>query len=188
MRRYGIGILAVAALAASMPALAQRTNMAAVNYGRVTEVSQVEVSDNSGSAAGAVVGGAIGLASGSGKSRSNKALRTLGGAAVGSAVGGAGGTRKAWSYTVSLEAGGAVSVVTDQGGIRVGDCVAVERGDYNNIRRVSEVACTDDSTEVYEEHQEDADECVMAKRALLAAEDDAAIELAARKVRVLCDT
>ena len=79
-------------------------------------------------------------------------------------------------------------MVTDQGGMRVGDCVAVERGDYNNIRRVSDVACTDDSVEVYEEHQEDADECVVAKRELLAAEDDAAIDRAARKVRVLCDT
>ena len=183
-----IGILA-GCLVAAVPALAQRTNMAAVGYGRVQGVEQVRIEDNSGKAAGTIVGGALGLASGKGKSGSNKARRALGGAAAGRAVGGAmSGDKYAWAYTVDLETGGTVRVVTEAGGIRVGDCVSVERGDYNNIRRVSDVACSDNSKEVYDEHQEDADECVEAKRELLAADDDAAIERAARKVRVLCDT
>jgi hypothetical protein len=98
------------------------------------------------------------------------------------------GDKYAWAYTGNLETGGTVRVVTEAGGMQVGDCVAVERGDYNNIRRVSDVACTDNSKEVYEEHQEDADECAAAKRELLEADDDAWIERAARKVHVLCDT
>ena len=189
MRANGYVWILVGCLAAALPALAQRTNMAAVGYGRVTGVEQVRIEDNSGKAAGTIVGGALGLASGRGKSGSNKALRALGGAAAGRAVGGAmSGDKYAWAYTVSLETGGTVRVVTEAGGMQVGDCVAVERGDYNNIRRVSDVACTDNSNEVYEEHQEDADECAAAKRELLEADDDAWIERAARKVHVLCDT
>ena len=189
MNRIKLLAVTIGCMAAAVPALAQKTSMAAVGYGRVSGIEQVRIEDNSGKAAGTIVGGALGLASGKGKSGSNKALRTLGGAAAGRAVGGAvSGDKYAWAYTVSLESGGTVRVVTEAGGMQVGDCVSVERGDYNNIRRVSDVACSDNSNEVYAEHQEDADECLIAKRELLAAEDDDAIERAARKVRVLCDT
>lgn len=84
-----------------------------------------------------------------------------------------------------LEAGGAVSVVTHEGGTRVGDCVAVEPRDYNNTRWVSDIACNGDTNEVYDKHREDAYACLAAKKELPDAEDDAIIERAARTVSVL---
>jgi outer membrane lipoprotein SlyB len=57
-------------------AIAQTT----VTYGRITAVRQVDIQNQGANAAGAIVGGALGVASGSGQSRSNRALRGVGGA------------------------------------------------------------------------------------------------------------
>ena len=83
MNRIKLLAVTIGCMAAAVPALAQKTSMAAVGYGRVSGIEQVRIEDNSGKAAGTIVGGALGLASGKGKSGSNKALRTLGGAAAG---------------------------------------------------------------------------------------------------------
>ena len=55
-----------------------------VSYGRITAVRQVNIQNQGAQSAGSLVGGALGVASGSGQSRSNRALRGVGGAAAGS--------------------------------------------------------------------------------------------------------
>ena len=63
-----------------------------VTYGRITAVRQVNIQNEGAQAAGTLVGGALGVASGSGQSRSNRALRGVGGAAAGSRLAGAAGS------------------------------------------------------------------------------------------------
>ena len=70
-------------------AMAQTT----VTHGRITAVRQVDIQNQGANAAGTIVGGALGVASGSGQSSSNRALRGVGGAAVGSRLAGAAGRR-----------------------------------------------------------------------------------------------
>jgi hypothetical protein len=76
---------------------------------------------------GIVVGGGIGLVSGSGQSGSNRALRGITGAAAGHGVRTLAGRSQAFEYTV-LDGMTTVRVFSDQAGKRVGDCVAVEQG------------------------------------------------------------
>ncbi|MCD4751110.1 MAG: hypothetical protein K8R59_17190 [Thermoanaerobaculales bacterium] len=85
-----------------------------------------------------------------------------------------------------------MKVVSDQTEIKKGDCVTVEEvKDNANVRRVDPVMCEPESQEVVQELapelQEEADECYEAKQELLTAEDDAAVERAARKVKILCN-
>src|SRR5687767_9002121 len=99
----------------AQPSLAQKAGQSvSVQYGKVT--------------AGALVGGALGLASASGKSSSKKARNAIIGTAAGSAVAGAAqGSQKGMMYQVEVGAGSMIQVVSDQREIRTGDCVAVER-------------------------------------------------------------
>ena len=106
----------------------QAQTVMSVSYGTITGINQQERSTSGGAAAGAIVGGLVGLASGSGRSRSNQALRTLGGTAVGSAAGGAMARGTEIVYTVSLLNGGTVRVIMDSSNFHRGDCVAVEQG------------------------------------------------------------
>ena len=75
-----VGLLTVSVLLAGN---AQATQLSAVAYGTIVAVSQQEKDTSGGTAGGAIVGGLLGLATGKGKSGSNKALRTLGGAGFG---------------------------------------------------------------------------------------------------------
>ena len=77
--------------------------------------------------------------------------------------------------------------------IKKGDCVTVEQvKDNANVRRVDPVMCEPESQDVVQEVtpelQEEATECYDAKQELLNAEDDAAVERAARKVKILCNS
>jgi len=82
--------------------------------------------------------------------------------------------------------GGGKSVIsTEQQDIRIGDCVSVEQGDHANIRRVSSYHCEIKNTITAEHHQSAADNCQLAKNELNAADTDADITKAAKKVRVL---
>lgn len=168
---------------------AQATKLSAVAYGTISAVSKQAKDTSGGSTGGAIVGGLLGLATGSGKSRSNKALRGIGGAAAGSAVGGAMASGSEMAYTVDLVGGGTVRVVMDSGNFHQGDCVSVERGSTNNMRRVSSEYCNRnaDVPEVYkQEHQKEANECAQAKEELLAAKDEAAVKTAHMKMNILC--
>ncbi len=192
----------VAALACGALALAsaQASAQASVSYGRITNVRSVTVDSSGARVGGAVVGGTIGLASGSNRSGSNQALRGVGGAAAGRRIGGAIGQSQAFEYTI-LIGGSTTTMVTDQVGIRVGDCVAVERGAFNNLRLVDDARCNPPPRPAAAPAPapaaaappkaspaaiREANACVQAKEQLLKAETDEAFDRAERRVRLLC--
>jgi outer membrane lipoprotein SlyB len=158
-----------------------------VQYGRITDVRLVEVDSRSSQNTGALVGGLIGASSGgSGRSGSNRALRGVGGAAVGSRVGAATGRTQAFEYTVLIGGTQTTRIRTEQAGLRTGDCVAVERGGMNNIRLVSDDRCAQ-GVAVPPRAIENANACTQAKEQLMAAETDAAFDLAERRMRLVCN-
>lgn len=187
--------LAVAALAFGMaaPSLAQRAGQSvSVQYGVVNSARQVDL--RSGAVpAGVLVGGTLGLASASGKSSSKKARNAIIGAAAGGAIAGAAqGSTHGMLYDVSLGGQGAIQVVSDQREIRIGDCVAVEKaGETANIRRVSASFCDPANAQavsaVAVPMQREAEECLMAKQQLVDATTESAMDMAARKVELLCN-
>jgi len=173
-----------------------------VSYGRITAVRQVNIENQGAQAAGTLVGGALGVASGSGQSRSNRALRGIGGAAVGSRVAGAASGTTGFEYTV-LIGNQTTRIVTEQSGLRVGDCVSVERGQWNNIRLVAEERCNAPAARPAPaagaapaarapapapaaEDVAAANACEQAKQQLLDAATDADFDRAERRMRLLC--
>jgi outer membrane lipoprotein SlyB len=186
------GATALALVAGS--ALAQTS----VSYGRITAVRAVTEDSARARTGGAIIGGTLGVASGSGQSGSNRALRGVGGAFAGQQVGRLASQRQAFEYTVLIGGTQTITMVTDQAGKRVGDCVAVERGAFNNLRLVADSNCATrpapapaaaapapapqpSATEVSA-----AEACIQAKEQLLAAETDDAFDRAERRVRLLC--
>jgi outer membrane lipoprotein SlyB len=184
--RVVASFFAVAILLASQHALAQKSGQSMqINYGIVVASKYVQEASNAGK--GAVVGGAIGLYTGKGKSSGTKFRRTAAGAAVG------GATASAAEYQVKT-ASGIIVIISDQTEVHVDDCVVVETpGKGNaNIRRVAETFCEPESAtvvaELEDEMLEEAEECVAAKRELATAESDEAVDRALRKISILCDT
>jgi outer membrane lipoprotein SlyB len=167
-----------------------------VSYGRITSVNLVTETSGGAQAGGAIVGGALGLISGSGQSASNRALRGIGGAAVGQQVGRVASRSQAFEYTILIDGRTTVRMVTDEAGMRVGDCVAVERGAFNNLRLVDDSRCDRAQRPAASkappppapaaEDVRMADACIAAKEQLLAAESDEAFDRAERRVRLLC--
>jgi outer membrane lipoprotein SlyB len=103
-----------------------------VTYGRVTAVQLVTTESANARAAGTIVGGGIGLLAGRNESGSTQALAGVGGALAGRQVGRMASRRQAFEYTILLGGTTTVNMITDEGGFRIGDCVAVERGTFNN--------------------------------------------------------
>ena len=166
---------------------AQESAASTVTYGRITAVRQVDLANRGAQAAGALVGGALAVASGSGQSQSNRALRGLGGAAVGSRVGGAAGSSTGFEYTVLIGGTNTIRIVTEQAGLRVGDCVSVERGNFNNIRLASDASCdARPGTAAPASAVAAADACDVATQQLLDATTDAEFDRAERRMRLLC--
>jgi len=163
-----------------------------IQYGKVTNLRDVDL--RSGAVpSGAVVGGALGLASAGGKSSTRKARNALVGAAAGGAIAGASqGSQKGALYQVEVGSGEVIQIVSDQREIRAGDCVAVEKsGDTANIRRVSASYC-DKGNEaavkaVAGEARKDAEECAAAKQQLVEAATTQEADLASRKITLLCN-
>ena len=157
-----------------------------VGYGRITAVNRVEIANTQAQTRGALVGGTVGLVSGRNQSGSNQALRTGAGAFAGNRIAAANSGTQAFEYTI-LQGGRTVTVVTNEAGLRVGDCVAVERGSFTNLRLVDDARCNarpaapPPSTAVRE-----ANACESAKNSLLQAETDDAFDRAERRVRLLC--
>ena len=182
------GVLAACILTAGP--LQARTVMS-VAYGTITGVGQQERDTSSSSRGGAVVGGLMGFATGSGQSRSNRALRTLAGGAVGSAAAGTAARGTDTVFTVSLIDGGTVRVIMDGGNYRVGDCVSVEQGGGGtNMRRVSNEFCVNNDrvpAQYKAERQREADECLQATQRLLAAQTDEEIRNAQTIRSILCE-
>ena len=155
-----------------------------INYGIVTSVGTVQ--KDARHAGGAVTGGLIGALIGP---RRHRGARVVAGAAVGAAVQGASTSGTLQQYSVELVSGGTSIVSTEQTDIRSGDCVAVEQGQYANIRRVGTVHC--DGTgpaKPPEQHVAISESCDKAKTELANAETDDSVNLAVTKVRVLCAT
>jgi hypothetical protein len=164
----------------------EATAQTTVSYGRITAVRQVDIQNQGANTAGTLIGGALGVASGSGQSSSNRALRGLGGAAVGSRLAGAAGSSTGFEYTVLIGAN-TVRLVTEQAGLRVGDCVSVERGAFNNIRLADDARCAAAANAATPaDARAEADACITAKEQLLNASTDADFDRAERRMRLLC--
>ena len=162
-----------------------------IQYGIVVASKYVEEKSNAGK--GALVGGAIGLYAGKGKSSGTKFRRTTAGAVVGGATASAAqGSREAREYQVRTATGVTV-IISDQTQIAVDDCVIIETPSKGNanIRRVASTYCDPASAEVVAELQdemvEEAEECAAAKSELATADTDAAVDRALRKISILCD-
>ena len=167
-----------------------------VQYGRITNVAATTVNNSTSQNVGTLVGGGIGLATGSGQSGSNRALRTIGGAAAGRGVGTLAGRSQAFEYTVLIGGTTTTRIISDQAGKRVGDCVAIEQGQFNNIRLVPDARCTPPAPRaaapapapvaVAPAEMKAASACEQAKQQVLSAETDEALSLAERRMRLLC--
>lgn len=172
--------------------LAQKSGQSMqIQYGVVVASSYVKEQSNAGK--GALLGGAIGLYTGKGKSSGTKLRRTAAGATVGgAATSAAQGNRDARQYEVQTNSG-VVVIISDQTEIQVDDCVIVENpGTTNaNIRRVANTYCDPASAEVVAELQEEtveeANECAAAKMELTNASSEDEVDAILRKVSILCD-
>jgi len=140
-----------------------------------------------------LVGGALGIASASGKSSAKKARNAIiGAAATGAVAGAAQGNQKGALYKIDVGSGGVVQVVSDQREIRTGDCVAVEKaGDTANVRRVSNGYCekaNEAAVKAVEgEARKEAEECATAKQQVVDATTPQEADLAGRKMALLCN-
>ena len=143
-------------------------------------------------AGGAVTGGALAAV----LSRNSSSRKRNRNAALGAIIGGAAAASKRTEgriYTVTTNDGAMTQIATEQTGIAIGDCVYVEQsGGGTNIRRAPATACEPETQPilkekvVQEELQEDAALCFAARQELADAEEDAAFNLAVRKVKLLC--
>jgi outer membrane lipoprotein SlyB len=178
--------LATAALSMALAtACGSAWAQSSVSYGRITAVNVVNQASTGAQAGGALLGGTLGLISGSGQSGSNRALRTIGGGVAGQQLGRMSSQRTAFEYTILVGGRTTVQIVTDEAGLRIGDCVAVERGAFNNLRLVDDARCATNAG-VPQTAVREADACSQAKDALLRAETDEAFDRAERRVRLLC--
>ena len=159
------------------------------------------MTDSTARNVGTIVGGGIGLASGGGQSGSNRALRGIGGAAAGRGVGTLAGRSQAFEYTVLVDGTSTVRIVSDQAGKRIGDCVAVEQGQFANIRLVPDSRCAPRAqaapakaapapapapAPVPAADTQQATACEQAKDQVLAAKTDEEFNVAERRMRLLC--
>jgi len=183
-------------LLATSAALGQKVGQVmTIQYGVVSGARPVDLKNTSAIPVGALIGGGLGLASGSGKSSGTKARNSIIGAVAGGTIAGVAQGKQhsnGMAYSVNTVSGGSVQIVTDQREIRTGDCVAVEQvGETANVRRVSSEYCNPKASAavaaVAPESRRDADECAQAKQQLVNATTTSAAELAGTKVRLLCN-
>ena len=156
-----------------------------ISYGKITAVKPVAVDNQQAQVAGALVGGTIGLISGRNRSGSNQALRTVTGGVAGQQIAKHASSKQAFEYTILVGGKSTTTVVTDEAGMRVGDCVAVERGAYVNLRLAADNKCAPGVKPTSAATREAA-ACIAAKDEVLESKDDAAFARAERKVRLLC--
>lgn len=175
-RSGAVAVLAAASLAAWADTV--------VGYGKITAVKPTKVENSKAQIGGALVGGLVGLISGHGHSGSNQVLRAGGGGLAGQQLGKLASSKQAYEYTI-LMGGSTTTVVTDESGMRVGDCVAVERGTYTNLRLVADAQCAPKPKPVPTATR-DANACTAAKNEVVKAETDEAFDRAERKMRLLC--
>ena len=180
-------LASVALLATGLLAASAFAQTSVISYGRITAVRQVDLQNQGAQTTGALVGGLLGVASGSGQSSSNRALRGLGGAAVGGRVAGAAGSSTGFEYTILINGTNTIRMVTNEGGLRTGDCVSVERGQFNNLRLVDDARCNTPTAPASRAAAGEADACATATQQVLTATTDAEFDRAERRMRLLCD-
>ena len=162
-----------------------------IQFGIVRNVQQTQL--QSDAATGALVGGTIGLVASPNRGGGRVARNALLGAAAGGAVTAAAqGNRTGFSYTVELNNGSMVRIISDQREIRPGDCVAIEQvGQTANIRREPAAFCARENAQavqaVSQETQAAAARCEAAKEELVNANTPEAIDMANRKIDLLCN-
>lgn len=180
----GIAMLAACASQTGSPARGQEIR---VRYAEVTDIERVKLP--SAAPTGAVVGGFTGLLLARKQSTGRQLASGIGGAALGGlATAALEGDRLGYSYRLRYPDGGTSNFITEKGYLQRGDCVAVERGEYANIRRVANVLCTEGSTVATEPtHIRDAQQCQAAKDQLLEATSEEAVAIASRKVSIICE-
>ncbi len=186
-----ISVTSLSLLLAVAPAFAQKAGQSVkISTGIVDSVQRVTLQSEAGT--GALIGGALGLLSAGGKSSSKKARNTIIGAGAGGALASASqGSRDGVAYTILTTDGNSIRVVTDQTEILKGDCVIVEEsGSTTNVRRVTPTACDAASARAREElmgsFQTEANECHNAKQQLVEATTADEVDLARRKMEILC--
>jgi len=166
-----------------------------VNYGRITNVTLITEQNRAAQTGGAVLGGALGAASARNRSGGTAALRAGAGVLGGQAIGRVATQRQAFEYTILIDGRQTITMVTDEAGLRVGDCVAVERGSFNNLRLVDDSRCNPRPAAQGQKAAppkataadvRQADACIQAKDRLLDAETEDDFERAYRRVRLLC--
>ena len=191
--KRGFGWLAASAIVMLFAACASSTAPSArgyevrIRYAQVEEIERVKLP--SAAPAGAVVGGFTGLILSRDKSTGRQVASGIGGAALGGlATRALEGDRLGYSYRLRFADNSVSEFITEKGYLQRGDCVSVERGEYANIRRVASVLCEGGpSAAVDRNHVRDAEQCHAAKDQLLAAVTEQEIEVASRKVAVICE-
>jgi outer membrane lipoprotein SlyB len=182
---------AVLLLSGCMSATADRRGASTnITIGTVEGAERVQLDAQTGR--GALLGGAAGWAIARNQSSSRQAAAAAAGAGLGALSrnqrhGGTG-----MRYTVRTAQGSAISVVTDQTEVRIGDCVSVEQtGNTANIRRVDNDLCRPASPLVVETAtpmlREEADRCAQAKDRLFAAKTPEDVEVARQIMDVMCN-
>ncbi len=178
--------LCVYALVGGTLATSAAVAQTSVNYGKITAVKPVTVENRQAQGAGALVGGSIGLISGRNRSGSNQALRGVAGGVAGQQIAKHASSKQAFEYTILVGGKTTTTVVTDEAGMRIGDCVALEQGAYVNLRLVDDRQCAA-GAKAPPNATRDAAACNAAKDEVLKSNDDETFARAERKVRLLCD-
>lgn len=158
-----------------------------LRYAEVVAIERVKMPSQA--PVGAMLGGFTGLATSGGRSGRTTIGRAAGGALIGAGVAKVvEGDRLGYAYDLRFVRGGDSRFVTEKGFLEVGDCVAVERGQYANLRRVASSYCAGDDVpaDVKRLQTREAKQCDAAKQQLLDADSEEAISSAARKVELIC--
>lgn len=182
----GVAILLLAGCASSTGSSARGYELR-VRYAEVEDIDRVKLP--SAAPAGAMVGGFTGLILSRNQSTGRQVASGIGGAALGGlATRALEGDRLGFSYRLRYADNSVSHFITEKGYLQRGDCVSVERGQYANIRRVANVLCEGGpSVSVDRTHVRDAEQCHAAKDQLLSATSEQEIEVATRKVAVICE-
>jgi len=156
-----------------------------VDFGRITAVNLVTERNKDAQTRGAILGGLLGAVATSSASAGTRAVGTVGGAVAGQRLGRLSGQRQLFEYTIEINHRQSLRMVTDEASLRVGDCVAVERGSFNNLRLVDDRRCATGGMPTAGAVNM-ASSCIRAKDQLLAAKTDDELDRAERRMRLLC--
>lgn len=158
-----------------------------LRYAEIVGVERVRMP--SAAPAGAIVGGFTGLA----LSQRNSPGRQLAGGVGGALLGGLAvraleGDNLGYAYRLKFLNGNESKFITEKGYFQSGDCVVIESGTSQNMRRVASSSCESapGARAPVALHEYGAQECQEAKRELLLAQGEEATNVAARKVEILC--